>query len=103
MSGKLLKKINHTFVTLIPKSANASQLTDFRAISCCNTLYELISNVLYNRLKHPIGGLISQNQSAFLKGRLISDSTLLAHELIRDFSNPMGSRLCLKVDLQKAF
>ena len=50
-----------------------------------------------------INGLISENQSAFIHGRIISDATLLAHELVRDFNNPMGSRLCLKVDLQKAF
>ena len=50
-----------------------------------------------------VGELVSFNQSAFLKGRHISDASLLAHELVRDFSNPMGSRICLKVDLQKAF
>ena len=48
-------------------------------------------------------GNFSFNQSAFLKGRNICDASLLAHELVRDFSNPMGSRICLKVDLQKAF
>jgi len=43
--------------------------------------------------------LISPNQTAFLKGGLISDCSLLAHEVIRDFNKPMGSRACLKVDL----
>ena len=38
-----------------------------------------------------------------MKERLISDASLLAHEMVKDFNNPMGSRLCLKVDLQKAF
>ena len=28
--GRLLKEVNHTFVSLIPKSTNASQLSDFR-------------------------------------------------------------------------
>jgi len=56
-----------------------------------------------NRLQQVIGELISPNQSAFLKGRLISDTSLLAHELVRDFNNPMGSRISLKVELQKAF
>ena len=58
--------------------------------------------MLVNRLQQVIEELISQNQSAFLKGRLISDASFLAHELVRDFSNQMGNRLCLKVDL-KAF
>ena len=41
-SGKLLKQINHTFIALVPKSDNASSLSDFRPISCCNVLYKLI-------------------------------------------------------------
>jgi len=46
--------------------------------------------------------LVPQNQNAFLKGRLVTDASLLAHELVRDFSNPMRSRFCMEVDLQKA-
>ena len=33
----------------------------------------------------------------------MSGGTLLAHELFQDFNKPMGSRLCLKIDLQKTF
>jgi len=88
-------------VTLLPKTSTASSLSYYRPISCCNVLYKLITKVLFNRLKMVIDYLISENQSAFIHGRLISDATLLAHELVRDFNIPMGSRLCLKVDLQK--
>ena len=102
-SGRMLTEVNHTFVTLVPKSTNASYLCDFRPISCCNTLYKLMSKILSNRLQQVIGELISPNQNAFLNGRLISDVHVLVHELVRDFNNPMGSRLCLKLDLQKAF
>jgi len=102
-SGKLLHKVNHTFVTLVPKSTNAAHLNDFRPISCCNTLYKIISKVMANRLQQVIGEHISPNQSAYLKGRMISDTTLLDHEMDRDFINQIGSRLCLEVDLQKVF
>ena len=63
-TGRLLTEVNHTFVTLVPKSSNASHLNDFRPISCCNTLYKVISKVLSNRLQHVIGELISPNQCA---------------------------------------
>ena len=66
-SGKLIKEINHTFLTLIPKIFNASQLTDYRPISCCNVLYKFISKVLANRLQLVAEKLLSPNQSAFLK------------------------------------
>jgi len=59
--------------------------------------------VLANKLQSVVGELITENQSALLKGRLICDCSLLAHELIRDFNKPMRSRACIEVDLQKGF
>lgn len=42
-AGRLIKELNHTFITLVPKNNSASQLNDFRPISCCNVLYKFIS------------------------------------------------------------
>ena len=94
MSGRLLEEINHTFVSLVPKSLAATSLTDIRPISCCNLLYKIITEVLANLLQHVISELISPNQNAFLQGRHTSDATLLAHELIRDFNCPIGTKMC---------
>jgi len=41
--GKLLMDVNHTFLTLISKVSNSSNLTDFMPISCYNVLYKVIS------------------------------------------------------------
>ena len=78
-------------------------MDNFRPISCCNTLYKFITKILANRLLSVINGLISDNQCAFLEDRLISDRSLLSHELVRDFNKPMGSRGYIKIDLRKAF
>ncbi|XP_020250145.1 uncharacterized protein LOC109827551 [Asparagus officinalis] len=102
-SGKILKQINHTFLTLVPKSKEATSIQDYRPISCCNVIYKIISKILSNRLKLVVGELISNNQHAFLQGRQIGECSLLAHELLRDFSKKHGKRACFKIDLHKAF
>lgn len=48
---------NSTILSLVPKHPGASQITDFRPISCLNTLYKVISRLLVKRLK-PILPLI---------------------------------------------
>src|SRR4051812_42774215 len=66
-------------------------------------MYKFISKCLANRLQKVIGYLISSSQSAFIKGRSITDNILLAHELVRNFNRKYGRRCCLKLDLRKAF
>ena len=44
-NGRLLKEINHTLLILVPKSHNATFLTEYRPISCCQLLYKCISKV----------------------------------------------------------
>jgi len=101
LTGRIMHEINHTFLTFVRKTQNASSLSDYRPISCCNIIYKFISKILSNRLQVLIGDLISHNQHVFLKGRNISDCSLLAHELIGDFNKPMGNRVCLKINLER--
>lgn len=49
--GRILKKINFTHVSLIPKEKKPSEMTHFRPISLCNILYKIASKVLANQLK----------------------------------------------------
>ncbi|CAA7030642.1 unnamed protein product [Microthlaspi erraticum] len=50
-SGSILKQWNATTLVLIPKITNASKTSDFRPISCLNTVYMVISKLLANRLQ----------------------------------------------------
>ncbi|XP_026443893.1 uncharacterized protein LOC113344037 [Papaver somniferum] len=101
---KLLKEVNSTFITLVSKCDNPATISDFRRIACCNVIYKCITNILANRLKVVMRGLISSNQSAFISSRSIQDNIMLAHELVRNYHRPKGvSRCALKVDLKKAY
>lgn len=99
-----LKYLNATFITLIMKSKEIAPFSEFHPISCANVSYKSIVKVLASRLAHLLPHLISLNQIAFFKGRVISDNSSLAEELLRQFeqkSTIQRAEIC--VDLKKAF
>ena len=65
-SSTLLKLINHTFITRIPKVNNPKLVYEFRPISLCNVIYKILSKVIENRLKPILNSIISEAQSALL-------------------------------------
>lgn len=67
--GFLLKSINETIISLIPKVLAPANLTQFRLISLCNILYKVSSMLLVNRLKPILDMCISDNQSALILRR----------------------------------
>ncbi|KAJ6856768.1 hypothetical protein NC651_038440 [Populus alba x Populus x berolinensis] len=104
VSGALLKQINHSIITLIPKSANTTLASDFRSISCCNVIYKVIAKILAMRLSHALVPIISPLQNAFLGGRLMADNIHLVQELLRNYERKRASPRCLmKIDFRKAF
>lgn len=83
---------------------NACEVKDYRHIACCNVLYKLILKVLANRLQQVLNEVISENQSAFVKERMIYDNILLSHEVIKGYSRKHISPRCmLKIDIQNAY
>ena len=103
-SSSMLREINSTYIALVPKNANPSQVKDYRPISCCNTIYKCISKVLANRMKTCLPFIISSNQSAFVPGRLMAENILVAHEIVKGYScKRISPRCSMKVDIMKAF
>ncbi|KAK4382864.1 putative mitochondrial protein [Sesamum angolense] len=103
-SGKLLKQLNSTLITLVPKVQLPQSMADFRPISCCTVLYKIISKVMVNRMKVSLQQLVHFSQNAFIPGRKITENILLAQELLSGYNQShLPKRCAMKIDLRKAY
>ncbi len=105
-SGSLLKAVNHTYITLIPKTQAPQKVLDYRPISLCNVIYKILSKVLTNRLKHILPKIISETQSALVPGHLITDNILVAFETLHHMKTTRSGRpefMAIKLDMSKAY
>lgn len=67
-------------------------------------VYKIILKIMDPRLCALLPTMISNTQSAFVKGRLLVENVLLATELVQGFNQTnISSRGLLKVDIRKAF
>ena len=103
---KIPDVINHTNITLIPKVKSPENIIEFRPISLGNVVYKLVSKVLANRLKMVLPAIVSENQTAFQAGRVITDNVLMAFETLHYMKNHQSGKsgfMALKLDMSKAY
>uniref|UniRef100_A0A803PA04 Reverse transcriptase domain-containing protein n=1 Tax=Cannabis sativa TaxID=3483 RepID=A0A803PA04_CANSA len=81
-SGLLAEGCGDANVVVLPKTRNLECTSDLRPIALCNVLFKIITKVMVNRMKPFMDSIISENQSAFIPGRLISDNILVPFEVL---------------------
>lgn len=105
-TGVLMEGINTTNIVLIPKKKNPTSLTELRPIALCNVVMKVITKVITNRLKQVLEYVISDTQSAFLPGRLITDNVMLSFEVMHYLKRKKLGKdgyMALKLDMSKAY
>lgn len=70
----MVKSFNASFVAFV--------LKDFRPINLTDSVYKIVAEVIAEMLKMVIGKPDSGCQNAFIKGRQITDATLIANEVM---------------------
>ncbi|CAM8892645.1 unnamed protein product [Rhodiola kirilowii] len=103
---KMEEGMNDTLIVLIPKNKRPRRVEEFRPISLCNVSAKIVMKILANRLKDILPDIISEVQSAFVPGRLISDNILLDHEVMKYIRSMRRQKTCcfsIKTDMSKAY
>ncbi|CAA7035950.1 unnamed protein product [Microthlaspi erraticum] len=104
--GQIPHSINDTHVRLIPKVPNPKTVAEYRPIALCNVYYKIISKILTRRLQPILPTIISENQTAFVPDRAISDNILITHETLHFLKNSGATKHCamaVKTDMSKAY
>eukprot|EP01018_Ginkgo_biloba_P012862 Gb_10551 [translate_table: standard] len=102
-SGKILGRMNATFIALIPKEKNPTSFDRFKPISLCNTSYKIISKIMANKLGRLLTKLISEEQGGFVPGKLIADNVVLAQESLHFAKARKKKIMLIKLDMAKAY
>ncbi|KAK3227435.1 hypothetical protein Dsin_007297 [Dipteronia sinensis] len=101
--GTLVKDLNNTFLTLILKTLNPVSMGDFMPISLIGAMYKIFAKVLANLIKKVMHSIIGEFQMAFVKGRQIIDSFVIAEEIINMWKKDQVEGLLVKLDFEKAY
>eukprot|EP00253_Pinus_taeda_P003654 PITA_03654 len=102
-SRTILKALNTSFISLIPKQDAALTADKFRPIALCNVVYKIISKVLASRLKPLLPSLISGEKFGYVEGKQILNNIILVHEVVHTLTNKKQAGMIMQLDIAKAY
>jgi hypothetical protein len=98
-----IARLNFGILSLLPKVPGADNIKQFRQIALINVIFKLVSKAYACRLSPVAHRVISQSQTAFIKGRFIQDGPLALHEIIHELKTKRLPTVLLKLDFEKAY
>ena len=101
--GKLTASQRTAVLSLIHKKDDKDNIANYRPISLTNADYRILAFVLANRLQKVIGKIISDDQTAYIKGRFMGYNIRLVSDVIDYYDMLNKSGILLAIDFHKAF
>ena len=93
----------HAVIKLIEKRTEANVHKELASISLLNVDYKIMSKALATKLKETLPGLISCQQTTYVKNRFIGEGGRLISDIL-EISNVFNLRgYIVTVDIEKAF
>ena len=103
-TGKLPPSHKQSYLKLIPKAGkDVRKLTNWRPISLSKCDHKLITKSYSKRLSEKVSNLIEENQTTYIKGRLINDNIRSINATARIANEEGLSGLLVALDAKKAF
>ena len=103
-SGELAPSHNESYLKLLPKEGkDLTLLKNWRPITLSNCDLKIITKTLANRLSEGFKSIISQNQTAYIKSRQITDNLQLLQYSIEKASECNTPAMVVSLDAEKAF
>jgi hypothetical protein len=102
--GKLdLFRLNFSYLTLIPKVEDVMEMRNFRPISLLNYSFKIFNKLLTTGLENVCQRLVAKEQTAFIRGRYILKSVVIAHKIVHNLHKSGVPGVIIKRDYEKTY
>lgn len=98
-----LSVLNRANIIFIPKTNTPISVSDFRPISVLNIIPKVVTKLMAERLSGVLPKLISKKQTAFVRGRQISENFTTTREILQHIRQNGKPAVFIKLDFAKAF
>ena len=102
-NGVFPKGGNASFLALIPKVHGPQSLNEYRPISLIGSVHKIVAKVLSRRLKKVMPTIIDERQTAFVEGKHMLHSVLIANKVVNEAKRQNKSCLVFKVDYEMVY
>jgi hypothetical protein len=98
-----LKRLNFGVITLVPKLKYANTIKQYRPICLLNVDFKNFPKLMINRVTPITDKVISDSQTAFIKGKNILEGVVILHEMLHEFRKSGKRGVLFKIDFEKAY